>query len=472
MLIILIVTIAILILACVFVFWMRISLSRVIKDLRTSEELLKQENKSLRYRLDHDPITGHTNWLCMFDQIGHSPEERILPYTLVHFDLKEFKMFNELYDHKVGNLVLCFVSEYIRKADFILASARCHNDNFAFMVKPEYDENLRETLEKFFEGMKYVPGYEERPLYFRCGVVEKNISGIARDTIADMAKMAQSLGTKKNCTEIIFYDETMKEDLLKGEKLLNDLPEAFMRDEILVYLQPKIDPKNGGIVGAEALARWNYHGREIWTPNRFIPYIEKNNGINMLDEYIVERVCRLFTYWNDQKMPVHPISINLSQREIYKESLVDDLVSIVDRYKIDHDLIEFELTETAAYEDKEYLISVMKRLKEAGFRLSMDDFGTGYSSFNLLKDMPLNTLKIDKSFIDSIGVNASDSKGQSIVEDIVRMVKHLSMMSVAEGVEDESQRDILMKCGCDYIQGYFYSKPLTVEEFEKKYLTI
>ena len=468
-----IIFIALFILLIIICLALGVLLYRAKNDIRiykNSEEKLTNQVEILKHEMEHDPVTGHVNWYGMWKHIGLKTEDRVLPYTFVHFDIKGFKMFNELYDHKVGDFVLCFVSQTIGKQEFVLESARCHNDNFAFFVKPEYDDKIEELLKKFFEDMKFVPGYEERPLYFRCGVVMGNLQGIAKDTVADMAKMAQNKCNKKNCTEIEFYDDKLKEELIKSETLLNDLPEAMMREEILVYLQPKINPNDDTIVGAEALARWNYHGRELWTPYKFIPYLENNNGINLLDEYIVDRVCALFARWKEEGKKLYPISINLSQREIYKETLVEDLVGIVNKYNIERSLIEFELTETAAYEDRDYLLTVMGRLKEAGFSLSMDDFGTGYSSFNLLKDMPLNTLKIDKSFIDSIGDNAGDLKGQRIVEDIVSMVKHLSMICVAEGVEDESQKNILKACGCDCIQGYLYSKPINIEEYEEKYI--
>lgn len=446
-----------------------ILLSFVFK-FRTAYKANKAMVKRLDYTIYHDMITGHTNWNWLWMKIGADSDERIIPYDFVHFDIKEFKMFNELYNHKVGNQVLAYVAEELEAADFILYSARCDNDNFAFVTKEDFKGDLKQTLTEFFDNMKYVPGYEERPLYFRVGVVEKNKGARSNDTVADLAKIAQHLGQKINCTEITFYDDEMREAVLRSSTLKDELEEAFFREEILVYLQPKINPKNEKLIGAEALVRWNYHGKELWSPYKFIPYLEKNNGINMLDEFVVEKVCSTLKKWKEEGKELFPISVNLSQREIYKATLVEDIKEIVDRYGVDHGLIEFELTESATYEDKDYLMGVMRKLHNEGFGLSMDDFGTGYSSFGLLKDMPINTLKIDKSFVDSITEDEEDIKGIRIVEDIINMVKHLSICCVAEGVESKYQKDVLFGWGCDYIQGYFYSKPIPLEEYEEKYL--
>lgn len=433
---------------------------------------LKKKNAiiaDLEYKNTHDCMTGHTNWNAMFESINFKSVDKSLPYDFVHFDIKDFKYFNEIYNHDVGDAVLKFISAKILEQEFILCSARCHNDNFAFFTKPEFDGDLNETLEALFESMKYMPGLEEIPIYFRCGVVERNKLLREQDTVADMAKMAQRKGQKANCTEIIFYDDEMKNMIIRGAKLKMELPEAIMRDEILVYFQPKFDAKTEKIAGAEALVRWMYHGNTLMFPGDFVPHLEKNNAINMLDEQVLEKVCQYLEKWKKEGKELYPVSVNLSQKELYKNNLVESLIGIVNKYDVDRRYIEFEITESAFYDDKEYMMSILKEIKEAGFCLSMDDFGTGYSSFSMLKDMPLSTLKIDKSFVDSIG-KAGDDRGVKIVEDIVGMVKDLSLRSVAEGVEDESQKEILKNWGCDMIQGYYYSKPIPASDYEEKYL--
>jgi len=432
----------------------------------------KKEIDQLKYQRFHDPITGHTNWEWMWNQIDFKTTEQSIPYSFVHFDIKAYKLFNELYSHDVGNEVLKFVSKTLYAQDFIKYSCRCHNDNFAFVVDPDFNGDLREVLNKMFESMKCMPGLEEYPIYYRAGVVERGMELRKNDSVADMAKMAQALGRKMNCTEIIFYDSKMKDVILRGEQLKLELPEAMLRDEILVYLQPKINANTEKIYGAEALVRWLYHGKKLMFPNEFIEPLERNNAIGMLDEHVLEVVCRYFEKWKSEGKELYPISINLSQKELSKESLVDDIIAIVNRHDVDRKLIEFELTESSLHEDRDYMLSIMKRLRDAGFSLSMDDFGTGYSSFGILKDMPLDTLKIDKSFVDSVCMEKENNKGERIVEDLVGMVKHLDLKCVAEGVEHANQKDMLKDWGCDYIQGYYYSKPIPVNDFEAKYLSL
>ena len=423
----------------------------------------------LDYRLTHDIITGHTNWDGMFSKLDFKTDDKELPYDFVHFDIKDFKYFNEIYDHNVGDDVLRFVASSLSKQDFILCSCRCHNDNFAFFTKPDFEVDLKETLENMFESMKFMPGLESMPIYYRAGVVERNKVLREQDTVADMAKMAQKKGQKANCNEVIFYDDDMKNMIVQGAKLKMELPDAIRNDDILIYFQPKFDSNTESIAGAEALVRWMYHGTTMMFPGDFVPHLEKNNAINMLDEQVLEKACQYLEKWKKEGKPLYPISVNLSQKELYKTTLLDDIIKIVSKHDIDRRYIDFEITESAFYEDKEYMMKILRDIKAAGFSLSMDDFGTGYSSFSMLKDMPLNTLKIDKSFVDSIG-RVGDDRGVKIVEDIVSMVKDLSIRCVAEGVEYEDQKEILKSWGCDYIQGYYYSKPMPVEVYEKEYL--
>ena len=450
---------SILLIATICVLFYHIKLIKVHKKLAAERE----------YRIYHDPVTGHTNWDWMWQQIDFKTTEKSIPYNFVHFDIKQFKMFNELYSHEVGNEVLKFVSKKIYEQDFISYSCRCHNDNFAFVVSPDFSDDLKLRLEKMFEDMKCMPGLEEYPIYYRAGVVEADMTLRTNDSVADMAKMAQANGRKLNCTEIIFYDEKFKDVIVRGEHLKMDLPEAMLRDEILVYLQPKIHAATDELYGAEALVRWMYHGTKLMFPNEFIEPLERNNAIGILDEHVLDKVCRYFEKWRAEGRKLYPISINLSQKELYKETLVEDIIAIVNKHNIDRSLIEFELTESSLHNDREYMLDVMRRLREEGFALSMDDFGTGYSSFSILKDIPLDTLKIDKSFIDSVG-SEGDIKGSKIVEYLIGMIKVLHLKCVAEGVESKEQKDILNGWGCDYIQGYYYSKPIPVEAFEEKYL--
>ena len=167
---------------------------------------------------------------------------------------------------------------------------------------------------------------------------------------------------------------------------------------------------------------------------------------------------------------MYPISVNLSRNRMYDKNIVDHLKEIVDSYNVSHELIDFELTESATYDDKDQMIMVLNELRDRGFLISMDDFGTGYSSFSLLTEMPLNTLKIDKSFVDKIGTKLESHKDITVIRHIISLAKELNFVCLAEGAEEKAQVDKLRTLGCDVIQGYYYSKPIPMEEYEERYL--
>jgi len=307
-------------------------------------------------------------------------------------------------------------------------------------------------------------------IYYRCGVVSMRTAMNSGCIVADCAKLAQSMGTGINNTEIHFYTNEIHEDVLWGKHLKAYLDTAIQANEFLIYLQPKMDIYNECICGAEALVRWNYKHREMLAPYRFIPYFETDGSIIKVDDVVLHRVCAQLKEWKENGQRLYPISVNLSQKHLEQPRLVSHLTGIVDSYGVDHALIEFELTESATANNQRYLVFVMNELRKRGFRISMDDFGTGYSSFALLNEMPLDTLKIDKSFVDLITNEEDSNKIQIILRHIISMAREMGVSCVAEGTEEYKQVLTLRELGCEVVQGYYYSKPLPVREFEAKYL--
>ncbi|MFA6623271.1 MAG: EAL domain-containing protein, partial [Fibrobacteraceae bacterium] len=227
------------------------------------------------------------------------------------------------------------------------------------------------------------------------------------------------------------------------------------------------DVKTERLIGAEALIRWNYQGQGILLPGKFVPVFEEDGSIAQLDRFVFRSVCEKMKEWQDKKYPLFPVSVNLSRVQLNNTRLVEELMDIVHQCGIPISMIDVELTESAAFGDMGRLLQVMNSIKQGEFRLSMDDFGTGYSSLSLLKDMPLDTLKLDKSFIDALDFEHTDAKENIVTKEIVVLTKRLHIGCLAEGVETKEQRDLLAKYGCDFIQGYYYSKPVPAEEYEK-----
>ena len=293
---------------------------------------------------------------------------------------------------------------------------------------------------------------------------------LSSNRVADAGKMAQKLGVNNNKTDIIVYTDKMYEDNLWGNYIKAYLDTAVANDEFVVYLQPKFDITTGKIKGAEALIRWDFKHKEFLYPGRFIPYFEKDGSIGKIDDIVLEQVCKTFDKWRKEGKILYPISVNLSRARLYDKNIVDHLTEIVDSYGVYHDLIDFELTESASYDSTDQMIHVLNELRSKGYRISMDDFGTGYSSFSLLTQMPLDTLKIDKSFVDKLGGTSVSKQDVAVIRHIISLAKELGFVCLAEGAENKSQIEDLRALGCDVIQGYYYSKPIPCAEYETKYL--
>jgi len=427
--------------------------------------------EELYFKAYHEAITGYYNWSWMWERLDNYYLEGVKDYGFVHFDIKDFNMINELYNHQVANEVLIRVTQNIEAhKDWIYFGARCDNDNFALMIKDMPENEVREKLTDFFEEISRLEVDPAYRIYYRCGVVSMRTAMNSGCIVADCAKLAQSMGTGINNTEIHFYTNEIHEDVLWGKHLKAYLDTAIQANEFLIYLQPKMDIYNECICGAEALVRWNYKHREMLAPYRFIPYFETDGSIIKVDDVVLHRVCAQLKEWKENGQRLYPISVNLSQKHLEQPRLVSHLTGIVDSYGVDHALIEFELTESATANNQRYLVFVMNELRKRGFRISMDDFGTGYSSFALLNEMPLDTLKIDKSFVDLITNEEDSNKIQIILRHIISMAREMGVSCVAEGTEEYKQVLTLRELGCEVVQGYYYSKPLPVREFEAKYL--
>lgn len=423
------------------------------------------------YRLAFtDPITGNYNWSHIEAFLEVPGDRDINDYAFAHFDIKQFRVINEAYGHIAANKVLNNIVKAMNEADFVYASARCHNDNFAMILKDMPDQELEQKLRELFEKGSVLEEDPHYKVYYKCGVVPMRRAMLSGNRVADAAKMAQALCTNKKGTEIVFYTDKMHDDLSWGNYIKAYVETAIEQDEFLVYLQPKFDINTEKIKGAEALIRWNYKNREMLAPYRFIPYFEKDGTIDKIDDLVLKKICEAMDRWKKEGKPLYPVSVNLSRSRMYDENLIDKLTGIVDSYGVDHHLIDFELTESATYDNMERMLYVLRELRDRGFKISMDDFGTGYSSLSLLTQMPIDTLKIDKSFVDTIADDDERNEDVILLRHIITLAKELGFVCLAEGAENRVQIDRLRDLGCEIIQGYYYSKPIPLSEYEEKYL--
>ena len=447
---------------------MRVDEDRAIDIIKDDYECFEKKELFTKAYIDH--VTNHYTWNHLVPFLEMPMDYGIKDYAFVHFDIKEFRVINEVYGHIAGNKVLCNVVKAMNESDFVYASARCHNDNFAMIIKDMPEEQTIARLTEFFEGISHLEEDPNYRIYYRCGFVPMQRSMLSGNRVADAGKLAQALGVKHNKTEITVFTDKMHDDIMWGNYIKAYLDTAIENDEFVVYLQPKFDIKTEKIKGAEALIRWNYKKKEFLYPGKFIPFFERDGSIGKIDDIVLKKVCEAISKWRKEGKILYPVSVNLSRDRLYDSNLVQHLTDIVDSYGVYHDLIDFELTESASYDNTEQMIHVLNELRDKGFHISMDDFGTGYSSFSLLTQMPLDTLKIDKSFVDKVGVDNEMKEDFFVIRHIISLAKELGFICLAEGAENKSQIDELRALGCDVIQGYYYSKPISIEEYENKYL--
>ena len=301
--------------------------------------------------------------------------------------------------------------------------------------------------------------------YFSIGICQALGAKNGIEAMYNCAVVARNKVTEVSENPIVWFNDEMRKDQLWLHKVENDMEKALENKEFQVYLQPKYSTKGEVLSGAEALVRWIHPKEGFVAPFRFIPIFESNGFVVQLDDYMLTEVARQQAQWIEEGRKIVPISVNVSRANFVREDLAEHICQIVDRFKVPHDVIELELTESAFFDDKEVLLNTIKKLKSYGFVISMDDFGAGYSSLNSLKELPLDVVKLDAGFFRD---EDEDGRGKLIVEDTISLAKKLEMRIVAEGIETREQVDFLAHMNCDLIQGYYFAKPMPVAEFEKK----
>lgn len=394
-------------------------------------------------------------------------------YAYIAFDVENFKYINELFGYEIGNRLLIHLSEILQR--FTQKGELCSRvsgDNFAMLVEFIDRDTIKERMKKIFHAMsEYTEDETDLMLCavrFACGVYviegAENINKIRAN-----ANLARIESKKQIFDKIIFYDEVLKTRHVEEHELEYDSREALEKGDFVVFYQPKYNSVSEKIIGAEALIRWNHPRKGMISPAQFIPVFEANGFIIEIDLFVLRKTCEMIADWLKRGIQPICISVNLSRTHLYEQNLADQLEKVVQSYHIPPEYIEFELTESAMYEDMEILMGVMEELRKKGFRLSMDDFGSGYSSLNLLKRMPVDVLKLDKEFLDE-GDENPKSRDKRIIWHVIAMAKDLEMAVLAEGVETKEQKMFLQAAHCDIIQGYYFAKPMPKENFEAEYI--
>lgn len=392
-------------------------------------------------------------------------------YAIVYLDFSNFKYINESYGYETGDKVLHDLADAIMSySEFVIYASRVFSDNLVALINVnDYDENsLKEAFiiaEKRFTD-KIHKEYIDSRLVVDIGVCIFTISGgaVPIKNIISNANMARKQAKLPDMPRCIFYDDHMGSKMMDEITYANDMENAFRNREFVVYMQPKVNLKNNRIEGAEALIRWRRNDGNIIYPNDFIPVFEKNKSITLLDYYVYDEVCKYIRERMDNNLPVVRISVNVSRVHLYSiNDIIGYIKGLLIKYNIPPKYLEFELTETSFTDKVDDTIMLMSRLRKLGVSVSMDDFGSGYSSLNVLTKLPLDVLKLDKEFLKDF---ETDSDEKIIIPSVVDMAKKLNLTVVCEGVETLEQVNFLRGIGCDYAQGYYYSKPIPRHEFD------
>lgn len=415
------------------------------------------------YLATYDELTGIYNKQAFYtktkEMLLDNPDKN---FDLLRINIERFKVLNDLFGESTGDKLLRYIGKFLKEINLPLCvSGRLYADNFVVCYEAGKGDSRRmiNTLQMVADSF----AINNRTI-LSFGLYRIDDKTLPVSVMCDRANMAlwKAKGNFKN--PYCEYDEKMRQQVLKEQKIINAMEMAIQNKEFTLYLQPKYDIEKGTIIGAEALVRWISQENGFISPGDFIPVFENNGFVYEVDKFIWEESCRYLRKWLDEGREVHPISVNVSRIDLYDPKLVKHLVDLREKYQLPSQYLELEITESAYTEDPEQIITITRQLREAGFVILMDDFGTGYSSLNMLKDIQIDVLKLDMGFLKSSDYSA---KGGNILTAILKMAESLKMQTIAEGVETKEQVEFLKGIGCKYVQGFYYSKPLPVDEFEK-----
>lgn len=428
-----------------------------------TEEVVSLEHE--KYRASHDSLTGLLNKEQFYIETTKLiKENRDVNYCLVCSNIKDFKFVNELFGIEKGNEILRKQAEYIKSfigEDSI--AARLHADRFAIcMPRIRFDENL---INEAIAGIQEAFKNSSFHIHIFAGVydihdVEERVS-----IMCDKANLASETIRNEYKSSVAYYTEHLLEKSIEERKIIGEFDRALENEEFVMFLQPQVDV-SGKPFGSEALVRWQHPDKGLLAPGVFIDVLEKTGFVYRLDRYMWDKAAKQLAEWKKRGIDNYHISVNISTKDFYLIDVYETFVGLVEKYDIDPKLLKLEITETALMSDFNKNMVIIKRLQKYGFDIEIDDFGSGYSSLNMLKDISADVLKIDMGFLRA---SENEVKGQDILESIIGLANKLGMRVITEGVEKKTQVDMLYDMGCKMFQGYYFSKPIPVDEFEKKY---
>lgn len=435
----------------------------ILARVRRTIELF--EGRKIIESTERDHLTGLYNkeffysYAEQYDQ--HHPDVKM---DAILLDINNFRIINERHGKDFADAVLRRVAEHIREIVHEAGGIVCRREADTFQVYCPHREDYKALLDKASMGLAEEMDTGSR-VRLRMGVYSDVDKTLDIERRFDRAKMAADTVRNSYTRNIGVYDDTLHKAELYSLQLIEDFPAAIEQRQFQVYFQPKFDIRHDSPVlcGAEALVRWAHPELNMVNPGVFIPLFEENGLIEALDHYVWREAARQLRAWKDAHGVCVPVSVNVSRIDLNDPDIINTLLGILEDYHLDPGDLHLEVTESAYAEDSEQIIDMVIRLRTLGFLVEMDDFGTGYSSLNMLSTLPIDVLKLDRKFIQTV---FAEDKNIDMLGIIIEIARHISAPVIAEGVETRQQLDALKNLGCDIVQGYLFSPPVPAEKFE------
>jgi len=429
----------------------------------------KQQEERYIHLANHDALTGLPNRYRLLDRLQSAinlSQRTNQSICVLFLDLDNFKWVNDSLGHDSGDKLLMTVSTRLK--DTVRASdtvARLGGDEFiVVLAQLDSDLDISQVASKIIEAVSQpldLNGHEFQ-VTTSIGISMYPIDGDDAATLLKNADTAMYTAKSAGKNQFRYFDTTMNSSAMDRMELEQDLRHALKRNELELYYQPKHCVVSNSICGAEALIRWHHPRLGLVPPDRFIPLAEESSLIISIGEWVLRNACMQLVAWQKEGLKPRLISVNLSAIQLESDFFVESVEHIFDETGVQTKYIEFELTESVVLRNPEHSLVLLHRLQQLGIRLALDDFGTGYSSLSYLRRLPIDTLKIDRSFVEGLPEGANESQ---IVRMIIALAKSIHIEVVAEGVETSAQRDFLIDLGCEFLQGYLFAKPLPADEF-------
>ena len=421
-----------------------------------------RETAAMINQFQYDRLTGLYSKEFFYQRVRETLRQNSgQNYYLICSDIVNFKLINDVFGVAAGDRLLCGIADMYRR--YVGEGGICgHLDADRFACLLEFDDVFTEQM--FISANEEINRLQNaKNVAVKWGIYSVGNQNVTVEQMCDRALLAARSIKEQYGVYYAAYDDKLRDELLRQQAIIDSMETALKEGQFLVYLQPKYRIWDETLAGAEALVRWKHQEWGFQSPAEFIPLFEKNGFITKLDQFVWDKTCFYLRKWDEEGYPPIPVSVNVSRADIYHADIADIMMRTVTKYGLTPSRLHLEITESAYTEDPGQIIETVRHLRELGFVIEMDDFGSGYSSLNMLNQMPIDILKLDMQFVQSETAKPMD---QGILQLIMELARRMHLSVVAEGVETKTQLDRLSETGCEYVQGYYFARPMPEGEFE------